>query len=137
MLFYWRREVVQIIKYQGVNNCGICGFVKNNFLMRDFISQNEFTSITGWDFCHCFSVKYKKNLNLVNYLKQSIVTSEIRNQMQTRMDAEIVVLIGTESEASISEVQSTESSGKDSQEIKTSNQNGRQNRHGLGRNENH
>ena len=46
-------------------------------------------------------------------MDSAFVTSEIRNQMQTRMDAEIVVLIRTESEASISEEQSTESSGKE------------------------
>ena len=54
-----------------------------------------------------------KNIPKALIRKGLYVASEIRNQMQTRMDAESVVFIGTESDASISEVQSTELSGKE------------------------
>ena len=36
-LFYCQKEVVQIMKCRGANNCGKHGFIKNNYFMRDFL----------------------------------------------------------------------------------------------------
>ena len=56
-----------------------------------------------------YAILFSYNKLELAIIVRCFVTSEIRNQMQTRMDAEIVVLIGTV--GSQSGVQSTKSWG--------------------------